>query len=526
MGRRLELEVGTDVLLLETGDALLLEIFQFASTLPATIGLSSTLTAQKDLFRTHEAAIGLQASLASVALDRSGWLCIASRDGGSIRTESPSGAGEWPACAKDADNGLGGAYFAQYLNRLCVIEYLNKGFSYSEPNDIVSNWTNKPDFPNLYQRFTDLFVARDAGDDPVLNFLTPIGMYYLDVFSNFVFGPTELMWEEDEHSGKKGLYWKGEHYIAVGKGIYKVSRGVVDLVGPDMDDGVPENLQGVITDMIGVGFWLVIAIDGGASKKSCIMKRYISGKHWHPVYVGSLDTPIRALCWDSGTLYFGEGTDVKSLPFPNVTDNVKQLTDHEYCETGEIIYPYFHSPFEAMPKVAHKVWATTQDCTSGVNILIAYRIDEETDWTELGMFESSPRPDALQFPVSGDSIGLAFERIQFKAVFARGDTKTNSPKLESLILEYRVTPPVLWGWDVQVLATTTKERRGQDIIDELIAAIRIPTLLSFYPSGSKEGTEYFVEVRGMPGTKKGTEFGQEGVYTLSVQEVIEQEVID
>jgi len=203
---------------------------------------------------------------------------------------------------------------------------------------------------------------------------------------------------------------------------------------------------------------------------------------------------------------------------PNVTDNVKQLTDHDYCATGEIIYPYYHSIFEAMPKVAHNVWATTQDCNSDEKITISYRVDEDTAWTELGSFTASPRPPALPF----DSVGVAFERIQFKAAFARGagDT-TKSPKLESLILEYRVTPPVLWGWDVQVNARTTKERRGQDIINAMIAAIETGTLLEFYPSGDKSKTSYFVEVKGMPGLKKGTEFGEEGIYTLSLQEVVD-----
>jgi len=365
--------------------------------------------------------------------------------------------------------------------------------------------------------FTGMFVAKDASDNPALYFLTKKGMYYLDVFTNFVFGPTEITWEEDSTSGKKGLYWKGDIYVAVGKGIYKVSGGVVTLVGPDMDDGLPEEMQGTVTDMIGVGFWLVIAVDGGTGAKSSILKRYITGKHWHPVYVTSaINSSIKALCWDSGTLYFGEGSNVKSLSFPTITDNVNKLSTQTRAATGTLTYPWFHSAFETMPKVAHKVWATTRDCNANEKITIHYRKDEETAWTSLGSFATSPRPTALSFGTAG----VQFERIQFRATHTRGSTTTNSPKVESLVLEYRVIPPTLWGWDLRVVARTSGDQKGDDIIAALKTATETGTLLEFYPSGDKSKQVYYVEVKGVPGNEAGTEFGTEGVYVVSLQEVV------
>lgn len=450
----------------------------------------------------------------------SNFLCIGSVDGGSIKTLDRLGA-SWNVCAKDAGGGLDSTWLAQFENHLCTLSSQNTGFAYSAVNDITTNWTEKPNFPNLPSNFTGMFVGKDANDDPALYFLTPTGMYYLDVFTNFVFGPTELQWEYDSTSGKKGIYWKGAHYIAAGKSIYQLQGGIVTPIGPDMDDGLPETLQGAVTDMMGVGFWLVIAVDGGSLNKSSILKRYISGNHWHTVYVGSVNTPIRTLMWDSGTLYFGEGTNVKSLPMSNTTDNVAKLSTYTYSASGDLIHPYFHSEFEAMPKVAHKLRAVTQDCNSNEKITISYRTDENTSWTSLGSFTSSPRPAALSFPSSGDAVGVSFERIQFKDSYARGDTTTNSPKLESLVLEYRVVPPVLWGWDFRAQAMTTGDTRGQDIINALKTAMETGTLLSFYPDGDKDSTEYFVEVAQMPGLKEGTEFGQEGIFSVSVQEVID-----
>jgi len=463
-------------------------------------------------------SIGLQVAIDTPEVNQLGYLVVASRDGGSIKTRDGA---TWSAAAKDANGSLPGAYLTQFQNRLCVLNKKNAGFAYSDAGDIVADWTNDDAFPNLPLERTGMFEGRDASGGSVLYFLTPRGVYIMDVFSNMTFAPTEVTWERDDTSGKKGLYWKGDNYIAVGKGIYKVSGSEVALVGPDMDDGLPSDLQGTVTDMIGTGFWLVIALDGGQGKKSCILKRYLTGKHWHPVYVGSVNTPIRTLMWDSGTLYFGEGTDVKSLPFPAVTDNVTQLEDHEYAATGSLTYPYFHSQFESMPKIAHKVRAVTRDCNADDKLTIYYRIDEDTAWTTLGSFTTSPRPAVLNFPNTGDSVGVSFERIQLKAEFARGSTTTNSPKLESLILEYRVVPPVLWSWQFRVNAVTQGDVTGKSIIEALKTAIETGTLMSFYPDGDKAGTEYFVEVAAMPGGEKGTDFGQEGLYSVTVQEVTE-----
>jgi len=485
----------------------------FSYTLTVQVGLTASLSRATTYGRSLTVEAGVQAFLES-ELNQYLFLCVASQDQGSVKTADPVG-GTWTACAKDATGSLAGAWLAQFNNRLCVLRKQYAGFSYSPVGDIVSDWTDKPAFPNYPGAFTGMFAGRDSSDNPTLYFLSPTGMHYLDVFTNFVYGKTELTWEEDNTAGKKGIYFRGAHYIAVGKGVYQLQAGVAAPVGPDTDDGLPEDLQGTVSDMIGVGFWLVIAVDGGEGAKSSILKRYITGKHWHVVYTGSVNTPIRALVWDSGTLYFGEGTNVKSLPFSNLTDNAKLLATHTYGASGTLYYPRFHSEFEAMPKVAHKVRAVTRGCSSDETITVSYRIDSNTAWTELGSFTSSPRPTALSF----SDAGVEFESIEFKAVSARGGTTTNGPKVESLTLEFRVIPPLLWGWDMKIVARTDRDHTGQAIINALATVAEATTLLSFYPSGSKDGTEYFVEVVGHPRNEEGTEFGQEGTYGLSVQQV-------
>ncbi|KKL77436.1 hypothetical protein LCGC14_2034900, partial [marine sediment metagenome] len=370
--------------------------FNIVRNLTAEMGLSSSITRAATYARTLTAspAIGLTTTIARTAnLDT--WLVVASIDGGTIRTRDGS---SWATAAFDdtpeptadsikAANPATGAWLAQFDNRLCVLHYEFSGFVYSEQYDIVSEWTQQTYFPNLPLQFTDMFTGRDASDNPALFFIAHDGVYYLDVFTNFVFGKTELQWEPDITAGKKGMYFKGATYVTNGKGIYELVGSIATPIGPDTDDGLPNDIASKIDDMIGVGYWLVIAINGGAGRKSVIMKRHINGKHWHTVYkTAAAGSEIGALFWDSGTLYFGEGINVKSLPFSNANDNVKLTPDHTVQSTGALIYPWFHSIFEATPKLAVKLRMVSESLTATEYFTAYYRIDEETDWTSLGTF--------------------------------------------------------------------------------------------------------------------------------------------
>jgi hypothetical protein len=489
--------------------------------LSATTALAATTARAATYGRTMTASTGMKATIISEA-GLGVWLIVASADSGSFRTRVGS---SWASAAKNGTtNPIAASYLEQFDNRLVVLKGENSGFAYSAVNDPITNWTHKPNFPNLPITFTDMFVGRDASDNPSLYFISHDGVYYLDVFSNFVFGKTELSWEPDSNSGAKGMYFKGATYVTTAQGIWELQAGIAIPIGPDQDDGLPDDTSGNITDMIGVGYWIVIAINGGAARKSSIMKRHIAGKHWHTVYkTAAANAPIQAIMWDNGTLYFGEGTNVKSLSLSSESDNVKLSPNYETQTTGALIYPRFHSEFEATPKVAQKLRMVTEDCDSNNYFTAYYKIDGAASWTSLGTFTTSPRPTALAFSDGTNDVGKEFEDIQFKIEPTRnsGDTKER-PILVSLTLDYRVVPNVLYKWRFRAEAYTTDERAGQEIIDAMATVLASKPLVKFYPSGGVSGTSYLVEMANMPRSQKGTEFGEEGAYDVEVSQVTEE----
>ncbi|GAG61835.1 unnamed protein product [marine sediment metagenome] len=111
-----------------------------------SLGMAASASMALAIARSSAASMSLVPSTIKEE-DLGSYLCVASRDVGSIKTANSLG-GTWTDCAKEAAGGLAGAYFAQYLNRLCVVNNQNSGFSYSSANDITANWTEKVSFPN------------------------------------------------------------------------------------------------------------------------------------------------------------------------------------------------------------------------------------------------------------------------------------------------------------------------------------------------------------------------------------------
>lgn len=506
-------------------DASQSRIMGWNRTLSCELGLDASMTRAATYTRSLDAS--LTGMLGTIVTEKNlaTWLVVASADGGTWKTRDGS---SWSIAAKDATSAsIAGTWLAQFDNRLVTLKSQNSGFAYSLVNDIVSTspdpeaWTDKPNFPNLPVSFNGMFVGKDASDTPALYFIADDGVYYMDVFSNFTFGKTELSWEPNSNAGKKGLYFKGATYVTVDRGIYELQGGIALPIGPDQDDGLPDDMNGYISDMIGVGFWLVISINGGAGRKSSIMKRHIAGNHWHTVYkTAASNSPINALAWDNGTLYFGEGTNVKSLPLSSESDNVKLLPSYESQITGALIYPRFHSEFEGVPKVAQKLRMVTEGCDANNYFTAYYKVNGAASWTSMGTYTTSPRPTALKFTTIDTGDGLEFEDIQFKIEPTRNASEpTGRPVLVSLTLDYRVVPDVLMSFRFKAVARTDGNRKGSEIIDQLTTTLAKKPLVKFYPSGNLDGASYLVEMTGLPKAQKGTEFGEEGEYDVEVSQV-------
>jgi len=451
------------------------------------------------------------------AADR--YLCVGTQGGAIWTTASATGL-SWTKAHTS------GTWLTIFRKRLVALGYQYDGFHYSDEGDL-STFTDEATFPNVPFLFNKFYTGKNVAGEDTLYFTTNDGRYYID-FDTLSFGKTEMTWSPRADGGLACLYWKGNHYVGTGKGLLELSGNVVTAIGPDLDDGLLSTYQGSVVDIIGLDYWLILVLE------KVILKRHISGGGWH--FLAAPTAAFRGW-WYSDYLYYNDWTAgttdyVRRIHVPDEADNVAQVATHPYAASGEMFLPYFDAGIVGFSKLALRVWALTQDCNENETITISYRTDATAGWTELGSFESSPRPTALPFPKTGDAVGVEFNRIQFKVAMARrttGDTPTvYSPKLEALAFEYLPLPPPLRGFQFRANCDSRAAKRigistrGKDLIDKLWTVYGQAAMVTFYPDGDPtSGTKYIVKMVTLPGREGGGYGGREGIYQVNVSEVVD-----
>jgi len=220
--------------------------------------------------------------------------------------------------------------------------------------------------------------------------------------------------------------------------------------------------------------------------------------------------------YTNGRLWFGEGTDVKYMMFPDVTSNVKQIATFQYVDgSGYGQLPILRK-LAAISKTALGVAAITKSCVDIDNeyIQVFYGLNGAAPTTSLGTFLTSPRPTILTF---NSGLGTEFYTIQLAIKLFRGNTNTNSPELESLLFYYFGNPVRISAWVLDIQAVG---EYSDAIFTAFETLLDMNTLVPFIPSGDSAKTSYNVKLTNMPSREWWENQGaREGHFQAIVEEI-------
>uniref|UniRef100_A0A6M3IPT3 Uncharacterized protein n=1 Tax=viral metagenome TaxID=1070528 RepID=A0A6M3IPT3_9ZZZZ len=410
---------------------------------------------------------------------------------------------------------------AWYDTKLRSIDLDGEVVRSSAANDVDGTWTSfslTGNFGTVY----DLFEGKLLSDGtPTIYFTGTEGLYSIDV-TNEVAYKQEVAYPNVTYAGHKGIYWNAGVWVATGYGIIKVAPSEATYVGSDLDDGLPSGYHGKVYDFTPVNSWLVYCVNGGTTDRSSIFKRNtVYGGNLQVYTTSAVNKPIACLhhssssLYTNGRLWWGEGTDVKYMMFPDITSNVKQVATYEYAASSNTAQLPIFRKMAAIPKTALRVAAITKSCSATEKITVYYGLNGAAVTTELGSFTSSPKPTTLTF---NSGLGTSFYTIQLGAKMYRGGTNTNSPELESLAFYYLPTPTMISAWQVNVLALGTE---GDSTFSAWETLRDTNTLVAFYPSGDTTKTSYIVKITQMPSRSWWENMGgREGKFTAVLEEII------
>jgi hypothetical protein len=440
-------------------------------------------------------------------------------------------------------------YVAAWDDRLWGISYTGQLW-YSI---VAGTEVNDAKLPLPPGSVTGLFVARDAGGEPILYAATKKGLFAHDS-ANSKFIQTELTIPNHPHAGKGTIRWRDSIYMPAGLGVYKyinqAGGAVLAVTGPDRDDGVPTNQRGTIKFMTGSHNELFAGLDASTAPNitsgdsipyqwqshhgsmvidddtgySTILGYDDMG--WETKWTASsAGRSLQALtvsdAYDEYRMWWGFNGEIKFMKIPSDIINPSFVSDFEFAASGVHETPWFNAGQAEVDKLALKLRVEVQDASSTETVAVEYATDYAESYTSLGTITS----DGITSYTFGSSAGTAFRAIKFKLSLAR-TTNTGTvnytkltPDVVSTTLEWRKKLPSKWGHQVQV--DINKEYKGKspkDLRAALLSAIESTTLVEFTFRDDSGGTRnYYVDVASATGIEyTGTD--ERGISTINLVE--------
>ena len=440
-------------------------------------------------------------------------------------------------------------YVAAWDDRLWGISYTGQLW-YSI---VAGTEVNDAKLPLPAGSVTGLFVARDAGGEPILYASTKKGLFAHDS-ANSKFIQTELTIPNHPHAGKGTIRWRDSIYMPAGLGVYKyinqAGGAVLAVTGPDRDDGVPTNQRGTIKFMTGSHNELFAGLDASTAPNitsgdsipyqwqshhgsmvidddtgySTILGYDDMG--WETKWTASsAGRSLQALtvsdAYDEYRMWWGFNGEIKFMKIPSDIINPSFVSDFEFAASGTHETPWFNAGQAEVDKLALKLRIEVQDASSTETVAVEYATDYAESYTSLGTITS----DGITSYTFGSSAGTAFRAIKFKLSLAR-TTNTGTvnytkltPDVVSTTLEWRKKLPSKWGHQVQI--DINKEYKGKspkDLRAALLEAIESTTLVEFTFRDDSGGTRnYHVDVASATGIEyTGTD--ERGISTINLVE--------
>lgn len=392
-----------------------------------------------------------------------------------------------------------------------------------------------------------LVIYFDVMQEPVIYAISRVGAWAYD-FDGQRFLKTALTYPPLAAAGKGAAEWRGELRVPAGGEGYLFNNNVVQAVGPNSDDGLPEAYRGNIEQFIpGHAFYYcTIAVPEEQEEAGDVYRRVMPietsvynndtfmdislnrgavllspGAAWHVVYLSDnigarMGAGIVADIQNTHRLWFSTGEGLFWVDAPTSLHNPLQIPTSTYKRTGYLETPWFDAGWQEIPKLALslEVFAREVDDENYIEFYIAW--DEDETWELLGRVNRVGRA-SLNI---GGSEGRLFTSCKLRIEMRRGENSTKTPVMRNGIFTFTRQPRKLWGWQMQFrIAEDFNGRTANDMYRDLmeIANAQEAGLLTFESdSGDEINTRVLVSD---VNAAHGTGDDKRGQFVVSVIEM-------
>jgi hypothetical protein len=247
----------------------------------------------------------------------------------------------------------------------------------------------------------------------------------------------EMSQAENIHNGMGHVVSNVYLYFSFLHGLERFYRNNLDDVGPNRDEGLPDERRGFITSMQaypGRFFYNYDVTEG----YSAIFES-TSGTDHHEIY--RCDTPgkrirnlfIQVVPGDTADrLWFTEGDDIAWLPLPGNT--LKEDTDDTFKHTHEGVLEtgWIYGNEQDAVKLFHSVKLFLENTSINRKVEWDYKKNDETTWTNVSTAFSTA-------PVQKVTLNVSARRIKVRLRLQTNDN-TETPQIRGMVVEATTRP--------------------------------------------------------------------------------------
>ncbi|MCB2179448.1 hypothetical protein KQH61_05955 [bacterium] len=224
-------------------------------------------------------------------------------------------------------------------------------------------------------------------------------------------------------------------------------------IGPDKDEGLPQDRRGRVVDLLGTPPGIMAAIQGDGY--SCVMVLPNNAYGWHEVFRGwasgaEIDHIFFQDSWRP-RLWISVGGELIYQDWPRHSFNPLKDPEITYHHEAILISSTIDMGVSNLPKFIESLTATVENLGSGIEIALDYQTNEYvgTDtWIFAGSFQVTPW-DALEIN-QGE-----VRQIRFRLRLRTNDEST-PPILLATVMEGFARTPVKYQWRMRVIVSDTQ----------------------------------------------------------------------
>lgn len=241
--------------------------------------------------------------------------------------------------------------------------------------------------------------------------------------------------------------------FSLGAGIEKYYDRNLDDIGPNRDEGLPENRSGVCVDLLGYPGRFMAAYDAGTDGYSSVLVQSgggAPGSGWHELYRAPKgeriqDIHFQAIPGESpDRLWVAVGDDILWLYMPSRTLDPTKDSQYRYTHEASVTSAWIYGGLADIWKLFNSIKIIADGLSEEQFIEADYQFDNESTWrTITGSFDTSPDKELS----INDDFGVNAKRFRWRI---RSHTEDNSktPYIKSVILESIGLINVKYGYQI------------------------------------------------------------------------------